>query len=130
MTPSRVPRSGCQEIIGDPVENPDEVEHRWRIQEDGVALGDGEVVHHHRRGEVDVDRPAQRAVGFDHVVAQVGLDRGVAEGVHAPVRGSILGWAVIGPRSRPPKSVVPTVASDTSITVGGPASHRHMVCPA
>ena len=55
----RVPFSGFHESIGSTVRERGEVEDRRRVEEHDVLLGDGEVVHHHRRGEVDLDGTRQ-----------------------------------------------------------------------
>jgi hypothetical protein len=66
-------------------------------------------VDHHRR--VDGDRLAvhERAALVGDVVREQGIGEAVAEEVHLPVSGSILGWAVMAVVSRPAKSQGPTV---------------------
>ncbi len=45
-----------------------EVEHAGQVEEDDVALGEGEVVHHRAAGHLDVDDAADPGVGADHRV--------------------------------------------------------------
>ncbi len=114
----RVPFSGFQLTMG-PLPRSLHVEHDGGVQEHGVVLGDHQVVHHHRRRQVDVHRVHQRAAGVGHVVAQVGLEERVGEEDH--LAGSGIDPGVGGHRAL--QATVEVPLADGVQTVGHLGGH-------
>ena len=100
----RAPRSGRQSRCVAAGEGLFEVEHRRCVEEHDAAFGDGEVVHHHRIGEVDLGPLHDRAGRVGPVEGQVRREQAVAEEQH--LAGGRVDVRVRGHRSRqrPPKS--------------------------
>ena len=59
-----------------------DVDHDRGVEEHGVVLGDDEVVHHHRRGDLDLGAVHERSGGVDDVVPDDRFEHRVGEEEH------------------------------------------------
>ena len=75
-------RKGSARRVGDVLHRQIDVEHHGQVPEHCVGLGDREVVHHHRRRQIDRFAEHQRAVRLGDVIREQGRSEAVPERVH------------------------------------------------